>query len=292
MGPMIITDSAYEGLSGEEKIAKLNELIEQWREPNLVHVLPEVVIPDTTNRCHTGLSVNHVHYIADKMQRTKFTPRNLITGDGHDLPIVIRETMDSECGVESLEKWQNLIDKKPELPKTNLGLGQQCPKAPFYCSLGNGHFFQALNLFGTNAACKFPQITGQKRYWVNFDPQLKSAVKDHGVPCVVLRAGMCKRDRKFISEMLNSTFEFQWVLQDLHEQQHYLAPNEVVSSRVKLDVTKGIFREFESFDGLAKHADAFELDEVVESKMKFEERDKKMLEQQKQKRVTRLQSFL
>lgn len=268
MGPPIIVDSVFGHLTGDEKVRKLNELIEEWREPQLVQVLPELVIPDTTNRSNTGLSENHVHYIADRMQRMGFTPRNLVTGEGHDLPILVRESVDSELGTESLHKWRSFVAKRAHMPRTRLGAPgpDGDVQDDFFCSLGNGHFFQALNLFGTTAHCKFPEITGQRRYWTSFDAKLHSAVKVHGVPCVVLRSGMSKQDRKFVSEMLNSTFEFRWVLENPQQ-----------SSRVMLDITKGVFREFETFDALAKHADAYELDEVVESKMRFEKRDRSFL---------------
>ncbi|KAH9253649.1 hypothetical protein BASA81_008267 [Batrachochytrium salamandrivorans] len=254
--------SHYDHLSVEEKVAKLNELIDMWREPEMATILPRVVIPDTTNRENTGLSPNHVHYLADKMQRNGFVPRNNVTGTGHDLPILVRETAESAYGSQSLEKWSQAVERKPDLPRTPLGLGQH--QGEFFCSLGNGHFFQALNLFGTKHECKFPQSTGHKRYWTLFDNKLHSAVNE-GIPSIVLGNGIPLLDRKFISIMLNSTFEFRWVLVD---------PSSKGSSQVRLDNSE-TFREFSTLDGLTKHADAFELDEIIDQKMQFEERDKK-----------------
>jgi hypothetical protein len=144
----------YEAMSNSQKMAALNQLLAEWREPGLIRVLPSLVIPDTTNREYTGISATHLHYIATSMQRG-FTPRDNITGKGHDLPVFIRETTgsDSLMGSQSLAKWRNAqrqdSDYPPQQPWMDIK-GQD-----FFCSLGNGHFFQALNLFGTNSPCKF-----------------------------------------------------------------------------------------------------------------------------------------
>ena len=42
----------------------LNDLISKWRLPGVSKVPPRKVIPDFSNRGHTGLSVEHVHYLA------------------------------------------------------------------------------------------------------------------------------------------------------------------------------------------------------------------------------------
>ncbi|CAK0804002.1 unnamed protein product, partial [Prorocentrum cordatum] len=42
----------------------LNRLVDEYRVPGLFNIPPSEVIPDFSNRGHTGLSVEHVHYLA------------------------------------------------------------------------------------------------------------------------------------------------------------------------------------------------------------------------------------
>lgn len=50
-----------------------------------------------------------------------------------------------------------------------------------------------------------------QRYTLGCDARLRRAV-EVGVEAVVLRSGIAKTERKFISQMLNSTFEYRWVV--------------------------------------------------------------------------------
>ena len=69
--------------------------------------------------------------------------------------------------------------------------------------------------------------------------------------------GLPKAARKFVTTMLNSTYEFRW--------------------RVAADGTVSVdqdteFRQFTSFDGLVKHADSFQLDEIIEMRLWHEKK--------------------
>ena len=46
------------------EVMELKKLIDSWREPAAVYVDSRLVVPDTSNRSHTGLSVDHCHLIA------------------------------------------------------------------------------------------------------------------------------------------------------------------------------------------------------------------------------------
>eukprot|EP01063_Lacrimia_lanifica_P021061 TRINITY_DN28314_c0_g1_i1.p1 TRINITY_DN28314_c0_g1~~TRINITY_DN28314_c0_g1_i1.p1 ORF type:complete len:293 (+),score=99.24 TRINITY_DN28314_c0_g1_i1:72-950(+) len=249
----------YDDMSMEEKVDALNALIAAWREPGLVRVRADRVIPDTTNREYTGLSSMHTHYIADNMQRKGFTPRCNVTGAGHDLPLLVRETTTSELGAESLGKWLAHVEKDAHFPRAQAWMTAGGDQA-MLCSLGNGHFNQALNLIATNHPRRFgEQVPGIKasHHSVGKDDRLRDALS-HGVPSLVLREGLPLLDRKFISLMLNSTFEFKWVVD----------PDGTV--RVDRGTT---LREYDAFDGLTKHADSFELDEIIELKIKQEAKE-------------------
>ena len=140
------------------------------------------------------------------------------------------------------------------------------PYPPFFTSLGNGHFFQALNLFGARHRCLFAEDGEDRRYRTEQDPLLRVAV-ERGVECVVLGPGMTHADRKFVSQMLNSAFEYQMVVERGAE------------GRVVIDrsVRKG--KEPTMFEAMTKNADSYELGALVTQHMKLQaERQRKQTE--------------
>lgn len=256
MGSMLL-GSQFAGMDEAARVVELNRLIAAYREPDFALVPPARVVPDTTNREYTGISVMHLHYIASSMQEQGFTPRDNATGAGHDLPVVVRETTGaaSQLGVESLSKWRSSQEGNAEYPPPQ-PWGDGRAGEEYYCSLGNGHFFQALNLFGAGRPRKFSAAGGAARYEACADAALQHAV-GRGVPCIVLRSEMPLPERKFVSMMHNSTFEFRWV--------------EGADGEVHVEHGDGAeFRHFSGFDGLVKHADSWELDEIIRVRMKRE----------------------
>jgi hypothetical protein len=356
MGSMLI-GSQFAGMDEAERVAELNRLIAEWREPGLVAVRPERVVPDTTNREYTGISPMHLHYIAEAMRAQGFTPRDNATGAGHDLPIVVRETVGSASvlGAESLDKWAKSVAGCAEFPPSPPWVSR--PGEGFFCSLGNGHFFQALNLFGAARPRKFhsggggddgggadgggtgcggvgepsapvpsvpiptpapaplspmrrphidpaagvcahkpppapapaPAPAAAHAYDMSRDALMRAAVRE-GVPCIVLRPGLPTAERKFISMMHNSTFEFRWVEgadgsvpparnprlphaapcpTTPWPPQYPLPTARLLSRQVRVE-HGAEFRHFTGFDGMTKHADSWELDEIVKIRMRRE----------------------
>ena len=70
-------------------IDKLSELIHRWREDRLVKVVSSNILPDCTNRERTGLSLEHVHYLATTFTTEGFRKRT--NNEGHDIPVLVRE---------------------------------------------------------------------------------------------------------------------------------------------------------------------------------------------------------
>ena len=201
----------------------------------------------TTNRENTGLSVVHCHYIACQMEADGFQPRE--HAKGHDLPVVVRESSGSDLGRESVCKWLKALDETRGFPP--LQVDPEMPGLEIFCSLGNGHFFQSLNLFGTRSVCLFGE--GEERaYSMDSDARLQKAVHE-GVASIVLKPGITRKDRKFVSLMLNSAFEYQWIVN--------------ADGTVRIDPTGK--REASLFDGMTKTADAFELGALVQQHIKL-----------------------
>ena len=69
--------------------ARLSELINRWREDGMVGVRSCDIIPDATNRERTGLSLEHVHFLATRFAEEGFRKR--INNVGHDIPVLVRE---------------------------------------------------------------------------------------------------------------------------------------------------------------------------------------------------------
>lgn len=180
----------------------LNRLISEFREPGMSTVPPRRVIPDYSNRGHTGLSVEHVHYLAKSFREKGFIKRK--GNEGHDIPVLVRESTSSDLGQKGIANWKEKIaDESGFPPKEHYERAFSGDE--IFCSLGNGHFNQALNLFG----CECPDLYGEGKYTVGNDQPLKEAIFA-GVPSVVLSREIPLRDRETISKLLNSKREFKW----------------------------------------------------------------------------------
>eukprot|EP00040_Diaphanoeca_grandis_P005773 m.34492 g.34492 ORF g.34492 m.34492 type:complete len:306 (-) comp16979_c0_seq1:129-1046(-) len=287
-------------MSETEKIFHFNEVLNTWREPAIVKIKPNRVIPDTTNRSNTGLSVEHVHFIAKKIHREGFQPRlgSGASSTGHDIPILIRESTYNELGKESLHKWRRQLTEDSGFPRLHLvhphslasspsvssssttitttstpisttlpSSSSTLPPSPdtsrvnsddhveFFASLGNGHFFQALNLFGTNHPCIWPDSKGHTwNYTVGDDRALRSAV-DEGVGAIILKGSIPRRTRKFLSEVLNSSSGFRWHIDES-------------KGSASLDSDPSIeAAQTSAFEALSKSLDAHELGLLVRQKI-------------------------
>mmetsp|Transcript_82766 Transcript_82766/g.255825 ORF Transcript_82766/g.255825 Transcript_82766/m.255825 type:complete len:456 (-) Transcript_82766:29-1396(-) len=184
------------------ELKMLNDLIQQYRLKELKIVPPRSVIPDFSNRGHTGLSVEHVHYLATSFKEKGFQKRQ--GNKGHDIPVLVMESSSSELGRKSIENWRSKLDYEPGFPPKE-HYERLFSQPRIYTSLGNGHFNQALNLFLNE--CQ--SIYGSTRYTIGSDEALREAVET-GVSSIVLKGDIPLRDREVISRLLNSKREYKW----------------------------------------------------------------------------------
>jgi len=186
----------------KEDLATLNRLLSEWREPGVFHVPPRQVIPDFSNRGHTGLSVEHVHYLATQFKEKGFQKR--VGNKGHDIPVLIRDTPWSELGKKAVENWRGKLNDEPGFPPS-AHYEKLFAESEMFTSLGNGHFNQALNLFLNESK----SIYNSGTYTIGSDSDLYQAVHV-GVKALVLKPSIPLRDRETISKLLNSKREFAW----------------------------------------------------------------------------------
>jgi len=232
------------GIASErEAVAKLNAIIQRWREGNPRRVPSCDICPDWSNRAETGLSVDHVHYIASMIASEGFKSRRRTQEGAHDVPVLIRERTEADLGRETLEKWRRAIAETPGFPPFLLD-----EKPEFFCSLGNGHFSQALNLFRTQS----PNLWNDRPYIIGRDSALREAIDD-GVESVVLSPNMPMSDRRFVSEMLNKSNGRKWVVGD--------------DGQVKVDEEGSAELASSQFEALSKVLDAEELSCLVRQKL-------------------------
>mmetsp|Transcript_22602 Transcript_22602/g.51720 ORF Transcript_22602/g.51720 Transcript_22602/m.51720 type:complete len:446 (-) Transcript_22602:209-1546(-) len=229
-----------------EELALLNRLISEYREPGMPLVPPSSVIPDFSNRGHTGLSVEHVHYLASSFRDKGFKKRQ--GNQGHDIPVLVREASSSDLGGKSIENWRSKVKDESGFPPL-AHYERAFKQATIYTSLGNGHFNQALNLFVNEC----PSIYDPSRkYIVGSDAALREATTD-GVASIVLRADIPLRERETISKLLNSKREYKWNVSD--------------DGSVNINDSSEDMSQCKQFEALSKVLDAVELNCLVRAEL-------------------------
>jgi len=196
---VIAGGSSFGALSDAECVLRLNALIKQWSEGQLVNIKSCDICPDACNRQKTGLSVDHVHYIATCIRADGFKDRGSGSPDVHDIPVLVREDATSDLGSAAISKWRTAVQESPQFPPFLLD-----GKSEVFCSLGSGHFSQALNLFRVRGR----SMWSAQRY-VAKEQSLRRAL-DEGISSIVLSAEMPTSDRRFVAEMLNITHGRKW----------------------------------------------------------------------------------
>lgn len=226
------------------ELALLNRLIQQFRLPGLIVVPSRDVIPDYSNRAHTGLSIEHVHYLAASFQKG-FKKRS---GDeGHDIPVLVQESRHSDLGAKSVENWRSKIADEPGFPPSE-HYERLFSKPTLYTSLGNGHFNQALNLF----RCECKNIYKDEKYTIGEDKDLEEAVNE-GVGSIVLKADIPLRDRETVAKLLNSKREYKWKVD--------------ADGQVDIQDAKEDTSYCKQFEAMSKVLDAVELNCLVRSEL-------------------------
>jgi len=227
------------------ELEMLNKLIQEYRLPGLSVVPARRVIPDFSNRGHTGLSVEHVHYLATSFKDKGFQKRS--GGIGHDIPVLVKQDAKSDLGQKSIENWRSKVKEEAGFPPV-AHYERLFKQDEVYTSLGNGHFNQALNLF----FCECPSIYKDAKYAIDGDDALKEAVYQ-GVASIVLRSDIALRDRETISRLLNSKREFKW----------NVGPDGSVDISDAMEDTSTC----KQFEALSKVLDAVELNCLVRSEL-------------------------
>ena len=190
-----------------EKVLELKRLLELWREKPLLKVRSCDIVPDSSNRGHTGLSIDHVHFIASSILKKGFRSRhnNVKVREKeqpHDIPVLCRGSKECPIANDSLQFWHESVARELRFPKIVINVEN------FFTSLGNGHFSQALNLFQHQQRSKF---TGRPFVCSQQDKKLRQAL-DEGVEAIVLRQETPIEVRRRVATLLNDTHDYKWTV--------------------------------------------------------------------------------
>eukprot|EP00928_Gymnodinium_smaydae_P040209 TRINITY_DN27306_c0_g1_i4.p1 TRINITY_DN27306_c0_g1~~TRINITY_DN27306_c0_g1_i4.p1 ORF type:complete len:436 (-),score=54.23 TRINITY_DN27306_c0_g1_i4:93-1400(-) len=218
-------------------VGLLQALISQWREPALENVCSRDVVPDFINRENTGVGVELVHYIAISMRDKGFKKRT--DRSGHDIPVVVREPPGTDSHQQALRAWRDKVLEEEGFPPVRISPGDE-----MFTSLGNGHFFQALNLY--DCKCQFLNSAGN--YAIGNDEALRDAVMT-GVPSIVLRASTPRPVRAKLATLLNAKHEFRWRLKS--------------DGTLDISDAEESFEYCPQFEAMSKHLDAVVVNSLV-----------------------------
>jgi hypothetical protein len=220
------------------------------------------VVPDSTNREQTLLSVEHVHFIAGRFAAEGFRKRTPGSSSGHDVPVLVRAPAGCPMGAAALAAWRKRAGEHAGFPR--------CDVAPdarvWFTSLGNGHFNQALNLFRLNWVSLF---TGE-RYVIPFaDDALREAIEE-GVESIILLPDTPRAARKELSLLLNRAHTARWtVREDTGEVVVHASPP-APGAGADTDAEGG--ERVSQFEALSKVCDADELGALLRIKLRVDER--------------------
>ena len=230
------------------QVLELKRILELWRETGIgmIQVKSSDVVPDSSNRSHTGLSIDHVHFIASSILKKGFRARE---GDvktrskmqPHDIPVLVRGSSTCPIAQDSLHFWRASVEKEPRFPKIVVN------ESNFFTSLGNGHFTQALNLFRHQQLSKF---TGKPFVPPIEDDKLKDALEE-GVAAIVLRQETPIEVRRHVAALLNDTHDYKWTVNKWTGEVD-ISPEHCYNER------------FTQFEAQAKNADSEALSALVQ----------------------------
>ena len=179
-------------------VDELNRLLASYADsPRMQNVRCRDVVPDGTNREHTGVSLEHAHGIALSMCRDGFDAR-------HETPVVVRTSAAELFASDAYRRWVRFCDENRAAtppPPDAFASRAASPSRAFYTTLGSSHLNVALRLVEMDT----PSVFGadvRLGEALERDARLRRAAET-GLRSVVLRPDTPTASRKRISLLLN-----------------------------------------------------------------------------------------
>ena len=183
-------------------VDELNRLLAAYADsPRVRRVRCRDVVPDGTNREHTGVSLEHAHAIALSMCRDGFDAR-------HETPVVVRTSAAELFASDAYGRWvrfcaENRAATPPPLraDADETRDETRLVSRALYTTLGSSHLNVALRLVETDT----PSVFGadvRLGEAMRRDAALRSAT-ENGLKSVVLRPDTPQHHRRRVSLLLN-----------------------------------------------------------------------------------------
>lgn len=134
-----------------------------------------------------------------------------------------------------MKNWQTVVmENMGGFPEPSIHLLRKSKECAMFCSLGNGHFFQALNLFRLGKKSIWKSSTERPESMVGsgvnefvteyvlptddeaeagLNPALRDAVVN-GIPALILRNDIPLKERTIICELLNKKSDYRWEISE------------------------------------------------------------------------------
>ena len=127
-------------------VSRLNDLISRWSDPASPRkVRPKDVIPDSTNREGTLVSIEHAHGIAMNILKEGFS-------EAHEVPVVVRNDAGAMLrGGDAYKRWRRFVRDNAAVMPPLRSKRSWARSGVAYTTLGSSHLNLALRLVETDA---------------------------------------------------------------------------------------------------------------------------------------------
>ena len=230
-------------------VSRLNDLVSRWSDAASPRkVRPKDVIPDSTNREGTLVSIEHAHGIAMNILKEGFS-------ESHEVPVVVRADAGETLRGDAYKRWRRFVRDNAAVMPPLRSKRSWARSGVAYTTLGSSHLNLALRLVETDT----PSVFGQEIHYADAlarSEKLRDAV-ERGLRAVVLRDDTPFAARKEISLALNKASLLGFRLGEDG------AARTDASQAAATTTTNGVERELSVYEALSRTLDSEELSSLA-----------------------------
>ena len=232
-------------------VSRLNDLISRWSDPASPRkVRPKDVIPDSTNREGTLVSIEHAHGIAMNILKEGFS-------ESHEVPVVVRADAGATLRGDAYKRWRQFVRDNAAVMPPLRSKRSWARSGVAYTTLGSSHLNLALRLVETDT----PSVFGQEIHYADAlarSEKLRDAV-ERGLRAVVLRDDTPFAARKEISLALNKASLLGFRL----GEDGAARTDASQAAAATTTTTNGVERELSVYEALSRTLDSEELSSLA-----------------------------
>ena len=214
---------------------------------------PKDVIPDSTNRESTLVSIEHAHGIAMNILKEGFS-------EAHEVPVVVRNDAGAMLrGGDAYKRWRRFVRDNAAVMPPLRSKRSWARSGVAYTTLGSSHLNLALRLVETDT----PSVFGQEIHYADAlarSEKLRDAV-ERGLRAVVLRDDTPFAARKEISLALNKASLLGFRLGE--DGVARTDASHAAATTTTTTATNGVERELSVYEALSRTLDSEELSSLA-----------------------------